>query len=83
MGGVPVIGSLFGGGQKADAPDNSALLAQNKAAQDAASAQKKKDDDAAALQKRLRLSGNFGRRSLFTNGEEGYGAGGSATLGGT
>ena len=44
----------------------------------AAKADKLAIEEDMAAKKRLRMSGNYGRRSLFTNGEEGY----SATLGG-
>jgi hypothetical protein len=70
MGGV--VSSIFGGGPKAEAPDNSALLAQQ------AADRKKAQDDKAAEDQRMeedrikRMSGNFGRRSLFSNNEEGY-----------
>jgi hypothetical protein len=72
MGGA-VSSLLFGGGKKQEAPAPDPKLELMRAEQKAkADADKKKAEDEAAEQERRRMSGNFGRRSLFTGGEQGY-----------
>jgi hypothetical protein len=68
-----VASSLFGGGKQPAAPAPDPELERMRAEQKAkADADKKKAEDEAADQERRRMSGNFGRRSLFTGGEQGY-----------
>ena len=74
--GVGAVASLFQG--KPKAPDTSALDAQAAQMAADAKAEKARIDAEEAERKKLRLSGNFGRRSLLTNGESGY----TPTLGG-
>ena len=80
------LGSIAGTGMslfnKPKMPDTSssadALMAKANEESAAAKAERDRIDAEEASKKNLRMSGNFGRRSLFTNGETGY----SATLGG-
>jgi hypothetical protein len=80
------LGSIAGTGfsmlNKPKMPDSSAaadaLMAKANEESAAARAERDRIEASEASKKKLRMSGNFGRRSLFTNGEEGY----SATLGG-
>ena len=67
------VAAFLGGGKKQAAPAPDPELERLRAEQKAkADADKKKAEEDAADNERRRMSGNFGRRSLFVAGEQGF-----------